>query len=117
MNFINEGRIVVENIPALYDKLSMQVVRKDFGCVTGEESCGCLVTALLCDKVGPAGADKMATRGNTVSMGVALGLNSTYVSGLIAGFDGGDRLYSEKFNNGYDDGAAAFDLLRKCGKI
>jgi hypothetical protein len=116
MTYINEKtkRINVDKIPELFSKLGMKPVCNTFGSPAAKSPCGCLLTALLCEKIGVEETDSMLVQYTLQAVPRAariLDLSTDYTQGLVAGFDGKFTPKGVDHYNGFVDGAAAIRLL------
>jgi hypothetical protein len=116
MKYIQNGRIVVENMPRLFEKTGLTPICGGWG-NDSAGTCGCLATALLVHKLGKRKTfdvliDAKPRVDLTEAVAHYLHLDEHYVLGLIAGFDGEDSNMESFDKNGVDDGMAAAKLVR-----
>jgi hypothetical protein len=111
------NRINPSEIPELYRKLGMTPITCGFY-VDGHENCGCLLTALTVDKIGPEQAanflNTIGVYGIFVMKQYDFSLDYTY--GLMNGFDGNILIHrNEEHILGIQDGMAARHHLIQSG--
>jgi hypothetical protein len=113
--------IDVSDVPNLYKRLGIDFVRGSFGCPLkerGYHGCGCLLTALLCEKIGKRQANHLIRKRHTMNTFLEeaadiLELDQQYVTGLVHGFDGWRSEGDTVHGLGKRHGAEAFELLTK----